>query len=320
MTETYPQQVQRHRVFGRTESQLQSWLPKLDWHSARRATVQAFQKKLTDPAFAQQVEIERRSQMVWVVWILVFCLTPPFDTLFTFGQIAAFLRDSFGLSLPLTPVYQQQAIAITLALTVLIVTICIRFATESHDDRERLNKIAANASEVPELVKSMSRKARLRLAWATILAILLASAVIAEILTIAIYNKFSDRDSVSDAVSPLSCLALATPYTITFVLHSLLLFLPWPSSGLTLGYPCSPRSIEKELRKANKGVEQAARGIYLVFISVSDQIVHSQLAGLLTYRQVRELNESMGRTVLLIASASGSATAVVNTTEPAVTT
>lgn len=310
--ETYPARVRRETAYALGRSRLQPLIGALRRQLTARIEFAEFRQFLQGPGNLEQVQRERAGRIFWVILAGIAVLTIVFDICFTFSSTAASLRDQFSRILSAASGRLDFLVSAALALTILAITIAIRIATETAQDRQRLNTISADSPEIPDLIASVRRRQQYRTGWAAVLAAFLAAAALSDVLTIQAYQGIvdssrggtsttapgkADNSIVTGAASGAAILALVTPYGVTFVLHTLLLFLPLPSSSPFLRYPCAPSRIDALNRRVEDALRETGRRIYDVVLSVPDETARRQLVGDLGEDERAAVNQALGRTV-----------------------
>lgn len=310
--ETYPARVRRETVYALGRARLQPLISALRGQLTARAELIDYRQFLQAPVNLEQVQRERGGRIFWVLWATLCLVALAFDTCFTFSSTAASLRDGLSRILPVVSGRLDFFVSAALAATILAITIAIRVATEAAPDRQRLNTIPADSPEVTDLVASIQRRQSVRTGWAAVLGVLLIAAALSDFLTIQAYQQIATSTStaksaaapgiqeshlVSTAASSAAILALVTPYLTTFILHTLLLFLPLPASSLFLRYPCSPNRVEGHIRRVDNALRVTGRRIYDTVLAVPDETARRQLVGDLGEDERLAVNQALGRTV-----------------------
>jgi hypothetical protein len=316
LTETYPARLRREAAYARGRARLRPLIIALHRQMTTREELLEYRQFLQTPANLERAQRERAGQVLWFLWVMICALALMFDSSFTFSSTAASLRDGLSHVLPFVSSGLDFFVALALATTVLAITTTVRISTEASQERRCLNRIAADSPEVPDLVTSIHRKRNVRAGWAAMLTVLLATAALSELLAIRAYQELAqtaratmtianagqENAFVSNAESYASVLALITPYTVTAVLHFLVLFLPLPSSSPFLSYPCSPDRIDATLRRVDQAIRDTGRELYDRVLTIPNESARSQLVGILGEDERGAVNRAVGRPVFQVTS------------------
>lgn len=309
-TETYLARLGRNKAYAQGLKQLKLPLSALKELQTTRDELTRFLEFVKDPANLERVQHERAGRIFWVLWTVVVLIALGFDSSFTFSSTAASLRDGLSRLLPFVSKGCDFYVALVLGATVLAITLSIRLSTETLKERERLNAIPADSSEIEDLLGSIKRKKAVRTGWAAVLTVLLATAAVSDLMTLRAYDEIASTTTAAKAGKPVEdnlalsstaahaqMLQLVTPYAVTAVLHFLVLFLPLPTSSPFLPYPCPPRRTEAGIRRVQRKIGFTGRQIYAIILAIPHEAARSQLIGILGEEERAAVNYGVGRPV-----------------------